>query len=172
MSRYPALTMEQIGDLFAVDVSAGRVVWKCPPKNHPRMKGQEAGCPRESRGKRYWHIKVERRAYRRAQIVLAVMTGLWPAECVDHINGDSLDDRGANLRHATVQQNAWNHKTRRKVEATPMGVRAVPSGHYEARITVDKRQRSLGLFNTMNEASVAYQQARKQHFNVFAGEPA
>lgn len=167
MSRYPPLPLSEIERLFVVDVGAGRVYWRAVAKQHARLNGQEAGGIRDS-GKPYWVIKVNKRAYRRAQIVLAVASGQWPVACVDHINGDSLDDRGSNLRHASVAQNAMNHKRRSKRERTPMGVRATASGKFAARISCSGRQHHLGVFGSAEAAELAYQSARKEFFGDYA----
>lgn len=165
--RYPPLSQEQMFDLFTVDLAAGKVFWRNVAKEHARLNGKEAGASR-SKGKPYWVIKVNKMAYRRAQIILAIATGVWPAECVDHINGNSLDDRASNLRHATVAQNAMNHKTRAKSAAEPMGVRLTASGRYQARIAMNKRQIVIGVFDSASAASAAYQLARKEMFREFA----
>lgn len=165
--RYPSLSMDEIERLFIVDVAAGQVFWRNVAKEHARLNGREAGCKRYS-GKPYWVVKVNKRAYRRAQIILAASTGRWPADCVDHINGNSLDDRACNLRHATAQQNAMNHKKRAKAEATPMGVRATASGKFDARISFQKVPRHLGVFPTVEQAHAAYIAARKEYFGEFA----
>lgn len=165
--RYPPLSQQQISDLFTIDFAAGKVLWKNVAKEHAQLNGTEAGALRGTT-KPYWVIKVQRRAYRRAQIILAAATGQWPAECVDHINGDSLDDRSCNLRHATIAQNAMNHKTRAKKAPEPMGVRRMASGKYQARIAVNKRQIVLGVFESSDAASIAYQSARKELFREFA----
>lgn len=166
-NRYPPLSQEQISNLFTIDFAAGKVFWKNVAKEHARLNGQEAGAPRVST-KPYWVIKVQKRAYRRAQIILAAATGVWPAECVDHISGDSLDDRPENLRHATVSQNAMNHKSRAKKAPEPMGVRLTASGKYQARIALNKRQLVIGVFESAGAASAAYQAARKEMFREFA----
>jgi hypothetical protein len=165
--RYPALSGATLSDLFTIDLIAGRVFWKNCAREHARLNGKEAGSKRGYE-KPYWVIKIDKKAYRRAQIVLAIATGEWPKDCVDHINGNSLDDRAANLRHATVAQNAMNHKTRRKRSNTPMGVRKLPNGKFQARIALDKKTSHLGTFDTSDLAEQAYQAARKEMFHEFA----
>lgn len=153
-----------------VDVEAGRVFWIDATKHHANLIGQEAGSARRSSHgtKRYWYVKVDSRPIKRSHLVFLFATGQWPVEQVDHINGDSLDDRRANLREATPTQNAWNHKTRRKQASTPMGVRRTASGRFQARIGFNKQQIVIGVFETPDLAATAYQQKRKELFNDFA----
>lgn len=52
---------------------------------------------------------------------------------VDHINGDTLDNRRENLRVVTNQQNLWNKKARAK--SGYFGVQEVRPGVFTGRIT-------------------------------------
>lgn len=162
-------SLARISELLRVDIAAGRAYWVSPPKNHPRMQGMEAGalCPNHSR-KLYCVIKIDRHAVKRGHLVFFIAHGRWPAPCLDHINGDSTDDRIANIREATVTQNAWNHKRRAKGSPLPMGVRTTSSGRYQARLAVNKKMRHLGVFDTPEQAQTAYQLARKEAFGEFA----
>lgn len=167
MIRHEPLTLDQVNELFYVDDINGTCRWRNPPKHHPRLYGKDAGGARKTHSKKYWVIKVGGVAYKRSQIILLVATGVWPGDCVDHINGDSLDDRAENLRHATAIENAWNHKKRAKVSDLPMGVRTTPRGGFQARIGYFKKQISLGVFATPEAASIVYQQKRKELFRDF-----
>ena len=153
-----------------VDMDAGRVYWIDATKHHANLVGHEAGTPRHTSksGKRYWYVKVDSVALKRSHIVFLFATGKWPDLQIDHINGDSLDDRSLNLREVTHTQNAWNHKRRRKQAATPMGVRQTASGRYQARIACNKKQIVIGIFDTPQQASQAYQQKRKELFREYA----
>lgn len=160
-----------VHSMFTFDFEAGRVFWKCPPKNHPRLVGSEAGCPRAAlhNGKIYWRIKIGRMSYGRARVIYFAATGRYDFECIDHINGNSEDDRLVNLREATVTQNAWNHKGRARRINLPMGVRQIASsGRYEARIGCHRRQLHLGAFDTPEEAHAVYLAKRKELFREFA----
>lgn len=87
---------------------------------------------------------------------------------IDHINGNSLDDRAINLRDVTPTQNAWNHKGRARTIALPMGVRHVASGRFQARIAVNKKMIHLGAYDTPEQAALVYQQKRKEYFGEYA----
>lgn len=163
------LSREQVLDLFKVDLETGRLFWRHPPYNHPRLEGSEAGGARANRSKSYWVIKIGRIAFKRARLIFLVAHGRWPEPCVDHINGNSVDDRLANLREATVTENAWNHKHRARSANLPMGVRRLNgSGRYQARISVNKHQIHLGAFDTPEEAHSVYLNKRKEYFGEFA----
>jgi hypothetical protein len=164
----PPLTAEIIRDLLEYDKSTGIMIWKKPPKRHPRLLGREAGGPRSSGTKVYQKIVVFRKHYSRSRLAFLWVTGRWPSECIDHINGNSLDDRWLNLREATIMQNAWNHKKRKKKSPLPMGVRQNKYKKYVARISCNKKHISIGVFETPEEASNAYQEKRKELFNEYA----
>ncbi len=169
MTKYPALSREFLEDVLALDRDAGKLFWLSPSKYHSEKTGQEAGCARKnSNGKTYWHVKINGLAYRRSYLVYCMTTDKWPAECIDHIDGNSLNDRPSNLREATVMQNAWNHKGRRKNTDLPMGIRRMPSNKYQARIACNKKTIYLGCFDSVEEAVNRYAEKRKELYGEFA----
>jgi hypothetical protein len=84
---------------------------------------------------------------------------------VDHINGDGLDNRGRNLRHATNAQNAWNRGKHKNNTTGYKGVhRDRARRKVRARITVNGKNIHLGWFTDPREAALAYDLAvRKYH---------
>lgn len=163
----PAL--EYLRTRLCVDVNAGKVKWIDATKHHVPLNGTEAGCSRISHsGKFYWHIKIDGTPIKRANIIFLFAYGRWPEPMVDHINGDSLDDRISNLREVTATQNAWNHKGRKKKTGLPMGVRELPSGRFQARIACNHKKIQIGTFSTLEQAVSAYQQKRKEMFGDYA----
>lgn len=91
--------------------------------------------------------------------------GEWPA-VVDHINGNTRDNRLDNLRAATQQQNIWNSRPPRKNGTTPRGV--VKKGdRFEAGIKQSGKWTYLGTYNTEAEASAAYQAESKKRRGAF-----
>lgn len=147
----------------------GVVFWSAPSKHHKYLYGKVAGNKSANpAGKAYWVIQVDGRKFRRSWIVFCLTHGHWPSDQIDHIDGDSLNDRPENLREATPTQNAWNHKRRAKRSPLPMGVRAAASGRFVARIAVNKQLITIGTFNSSTQASSAYLTARRVHFGDFA----
>lgn len=89
---------------------------------------------------------------------------------IDHINGNRRDNRAVNLREATYSQNAMNsRRTKAKASGLPKGVyKRSNCSKFEAQIDVNRKRFHLGLFNTPEEASEAYQAAAKFHHGEFA----
>jgi hypothetical protein len=90
-------------------------------------------------------------------------------ERVDHINGNGLDNRKENLRPATRTQNNMNRALHRNNSTGFKGV-IFSKQHlkYRARITVEKRKRHIGLFDSPEEAAKAYDDQARIYFGEFA----
>jgi len=83
---------------------------------------------------------------------------------VDHINGDTLNNRRFNLRICTQSQNLYNRRTpRTKGVGFHKGSR-----RFRAYINVDKRPITLGYFKTVEEAIESYNQAALKYHGEYA----
>lgn len=71
---------------------------------------------------------------------------------VDHVNGDRLDNRRANLRTATRSQNVFNQTRNRRNTSGRTGVVSGYRGLFYARIKANGKQIHLGSFKTIEEA--------------------
>ncbi len=89
---------------------------------------------------------------------------------VDHINGNSLDNRKKNLRICTRAQNGAN--TIRKRSANSLckyrGTNINPRGRFQAQINVKGKKISLGTFDLEVDAAKAYNAAAQKYFGEFA----
>lgn len=91
-------------------------------------------------------------------------------QMVDHINGDTLDNRRANLREATPSQNAANRKRRSDSNSLFKGIQRslVPHAPWLASITVRGEFHYLGVFETQRAAARAYDSAARDYFGEYA----
>jgi len=72
----------------------------------------------------------------------------------DHINHNTLDNRKCNLRSVTNQQNSFNRND-------PKGYSYhKQSGKFHARIMVNGKTKSLGYYETTDNARKAYLHAK------------
>lgn len=86
---------------------------------------------------------------------------------VDHINGDKLDNRRENLRVVTVAQNLWNVNHASKRNRTGCrGVSKTKKGKFKAVITANGKRVYLGTFETLDDADLAYKNAKKVYHRI------
>ncbi len=96
-----------------------------------------------------------------------VLTGMSRLE-VDHINGNGLDNRRANLRLASRGQNAQNAKIHRPTQSPYRGVIFNKAAKkWCASINVNGKRKHLGSFKTEIEAAVAYDKASLEFHGEF-----
>jgi len=81
------------------------------------------------------------------------------ADDVDHINGDRGDNRWANLRNVTRQENMRNRKLGRNNTSGFHGVKQAYWGAWQAYIWKDCGSVCLGAFSTKEEAIAARKSA-------------
>ena len=103
-----------------------------------------------------------------------VITGAREGEHVDHINGNTLDNRRNNLRKCSAQDNVRNrrkpsHRAGRPTTSIYKGVSWQPrESRWYATIGINGQQIVLGRFTDEIEAAHAYDRAARQHFGAFA----
>lgn len=91
------------------------------------------------------------------------------ADEIDHINGDKLDNRRANLRECTHQQNAFNQRRRRTNTSGFIGVsRARGPDSFEAYIHHHGRKYHLGVFPSVVSAARTRDCVAKLLFGEYA----
>lgn len=88
---------------------------------------------------------------------------------VDHINGIKHDNRRKNLRLVDKHQNQQNRKLAVNNTSGYKGVAFMKSKNkWWSKITVNKKRKFLGYFETAKEAGVAYNKAAKKYFGEYA----
>lgn len=122
-------------------------------------------CYSENRSGNCWAMRtLKRKTVRMHRVIMDAP----PAIFVDHINGDQLDNRKINLRLATRYENAHNHKI---FSTNTSGYTGVSfhrrANKWRANIWYKNHAHHLGLFNSKEEASLAYEKKAKELFGEF-----
>jgi hypothetical protein len=102
----------------------------------------------------------------RAGYMHRIIVGAKPGQFVDHINGNPLDNRRANLRICTQSQNHAN----RKVALGRSRFKGVwlKRGLWIARVSLKKGPVCLGTYATEEDAARAYDNKLREIFGEFA----
>ena len=162
------ITKQLLDNLFFVDLEKGKFFWKSPNKFHKDLFNKEAGCIQSTKNKSYWVIKINGKKYKRGRLLFLYIFDRFPNKCIDHIDGNSLNDLPENLREATILENCWNHKKRKKSSDLPMGIRK-NKNKFVARISCNKKHITIGSFEKLEDAVKAYKEKRIELYGKFSG---
>lgn len=91
-----------------------------------------------------------------------------PDGAIDHINGDGLDNRRANLRFANHHQNGGNSRTRGGSSIYKGVSWKKEYGRWSAQIGEAGKTVYLGYFDDEVSAAIAYDAAARRVFGPFA----
>lgn len=147
-----------LSQIFDYDPAQGRIFW---PVDHPSRSGLEVGYI-DAAG--YRVAGIGRVKVRTQNVIWALETGAWPSLPLDHIDGDRLHNRFANLREVTHRENCLNRSLRSDNSSGVPGVGFHKhSGKWAARISDGKKRISLGFFDDLDAAIEARRIAELEH---------
>jgi hypothetical protein len=116
----------------------------------------------------YLSIRVLNKSYKAHRLAWLYMTGEWPKNVIDHVNGIKDDNRFCNLREATSSQNMFNCKLTKRNTSGFKGVSFNKrKNKFVAQIRINKKQTYLGVFDTAELASAKYNEFAKNTHDQF-----
>lgn len=114
-------------------------------------------------------IGVDGKLYYAHRLAWLYMTGRWPANEIDHINGNRADNRFINLREATRAENMRNVAVSVNSKSGFLGVTWLASRKkWRAEICLNGKNKSLGYFQDLELAALVASEARVKYFGEFA----
>jgi hypothetical protein len=116
----------------------------------------------------YWAVGLAQARYPAHRLAWLLVYGAdpWPLE-IDHIDGDGLNNRIANLRLATRGQQLANARLRKD---NRLGIKGITRfrGGYQASIRANRKIHHLGTFPTIEEATEARRKAAIEFHGEYA----
>jgi len=142
----------------------GRIYWRHSGKEIGRIWSYK----RNGSEKSYRTCWINGRAYYVHRLIFLINHGYLPSQ-IDHVNGDTLDNRICNLRAASNAQNQRNKGAMPKNKVGLKGVSYKKDMHlYRAQISANGKGYHLGYFSTPSKAHEAYKQAARRLHGEFA----
>lgn len=145
-------------ELLSYDENTGKFHWKVSRAGN--KKGSLAGTI-NSNG--YIVIRIFSKEYRAHRLVFLYINGVMPIFDVDHINGDRIDNRAANLREVTRSQNMQNLRVANSRSSSGLIGAGKNRDRWAARIWVNGKRIHLGYFHDPESAHNAYLKAKREH---------
>lgn len=168
MNEFPVARLHEI---LHVNSDTGLMFWKHRPEYssqwNGKMAGKQAFITLGANGYLYGAINgVKYLAHR----VLRAMSHMeWPSEGLDHINGDTIDNRLSNLRIACKSKNGMNRDRQSNNSSGVKGVHYDKSrGLWVAQIKYAGRRKFIGRYGRLCDASAAYEDASIKYHGEFS----
>jgi hypothetical protein len=159
------LTQSEVKELVEYNPETGDFTW-LKYRAHNARAGSKVGSITNMG---YMETRVSRKKFLLHRLAWLYMTGSLPKNGIDHINGNPLDNRWANLREATVKQNNINCKIKKSNKCGFKGVCFHNQmKKWRANIRINGVQTHLGLFDTPEKAHQAYCEAAMRVHKEFA----
>lgn len=149
--------------LLDYNEATGRLTWKS--RSRPRWDKRYADKPAFTAFLNTGYLQgvIFGRHYVAHRVAWAIYYGKWPTKQLDHINRIRSDNRIANLREVTDQENKMNLPRPKNNTSGHIGVSWVPHlAKWNAYVNADHRRTNLGYFRSLDDAVAARQAAQER----------
>jgi len=158
----PLPSQEELHALF--EYKDGKLFWKVNRTGTAKA-GDEAGS---INNKGYKVVKINGLAYLQHRLIW-IMHGNDPVDCLDHIDGDPLNNRIENLRAATRQQNQCNQKLPRNNTSGTKGVNwNKERSRWQGKVRYKGKAHHTNYFKDKEECAKAVKELREKLHGDFA----
>lgn len=162
----PAFSLAEVQKVLGYDIGTGIFTWKVARTANTKV-GDIAGHYSKRNYVRMWLLGDYVFAHRLAWFYVH---GRWPVGGLDHINGNSLDNRICNLREVTQAQNLWNAKKSSRNKSGVKGVSyAKAEGNWKASLRAAPYKFQVTC-KTFEEAVAARRQLELKYHGEFRHE--
>ena len=152
---FPCITHEEALDRYSY--SDGVVTYKKHVSNC--RPGSLVGyVMRMHNGSIYYRFKLHGKAYALHQLVWFLHQGVWPNQEIDHINGNTLDNRIENLRLCSRAENTKNRSLNANSKTGVSGVKLI-RGKYQVCVG----GKYIGVFKEFEDAVKCRREAEKAY---------
>lgn len=156
--KHSTLTQSRLRELLKYEPETGDFIRLVTTSSNAKV-GMVAGSAKKDG---YIKIKIDGKIYSAHRLAWLYMIGEWPEHHVDHVNGDTYDNRWGNLRNVDRHTNLQNQrKAHRNNKSGLLGV-SVHRSAYQADIWVNGKKRYLGIHETPEAAHAAYIAAKQE----------
>ena len=160
MAKTDSLTLERAQEAFNYDPETGEFTWRISQSRG--YAGTRAGTTDHDG---YRLLSIDGVRYKAHRVAWLITHGRWPADVIDHIDGNTGNNSLINLREASVGQNQENRHRVSSRMRNPSGYIGVRwherHRRWYANIGYGNRQRKyLGHFATAEDARDAYLAAK------------
>lgn len=145
----------------------GNLLWRNPTSNRVKI-GEVAGCLTTNN---YYLLSYDNNKRMLHRVIWDYFN-----ECgckgflVDHIDGNSMNNRIENLRLADYSQNAGNSVAHEDNQTGYKNIEPYKNGRFRVRLSRHGQRYDLGIFDDINEAIQARNQKSKELYGSFHKE--
>ena len=159
--KKPPHTIAHLRTVLSYDPDTGAFMWLVDVSKRAKA-GYTAGTVNAAG---YVQIQYDKHVYYAHVLAWAFAYDEWPSSLLDHKSQDKADNRISELRLADKSKNGLNRTAANKNSRTGVLGVSAHQGKFMARIGVEGRQRYLGIFETVEAAAAAYNEAKQRLLN-------
>jgi hypothetical protein len=161
------ITFDELKRVLNYDALTGLFTWNISKRG--AHKGDQVGSA-DKNG--YIIIRINSKQYKAHRLAWLYMTGGWPKDQIDHVNGIASDNTFSNLRECTSAQNQYNISIKSSNTSGYRGVFfCIRRKKWQARCKDNGKTHNLGYYELPKLASVAYENFAKKLHGEFYRQP-